>query len=338
MILLLVFLFCGCDMPHNSNKPYPFHYAGGTMGTSFSIKVSRLPELVSNDVLREQIDALLATLNGQMSTYLPDSELSRFNNSQSIEWRAVSSALFDVLAEAKKVNEQSGGAFDVTVGPLVNLWGFGPDPMTFVAPADEQIAAKSLIVGSKHLWLNPEDQTIRKDIPGLYLDLSALAKGYAVDRVALLLEQQDIPNYMVEIGGEIRVKGVNIQGLPWRIAVEKPTADSRMIQKVLPVSDISMATSGDYRNFFEVDGVRFSHTIDPRSGRPITHKLASVTVLSETTMAADAWATALTVLGPEQGFELAQKKKIPALFIIKTDEGFKEQSTSAFNDFFEVKS
>ncbi|WP_031432777.1 FAD:protein FMN transferase [Methylomarinum vadi] len=308
------------------------------MGTSFSIKVSQLPKTVAHEALVQQIDELLSLLNRQMSTYLPDSELSLFNSSQSTEWQPASPALFQVLAEAKRVNKQSRGAFDVTVGPLVNLWGFGPDPISFVAPPEDQIAAKLHLIGSNHLFLQDDGLAIRKDIPQLYLDLSALAKGYAVDRVALLLEQQGIENYLVEIGGEIRLKGVNIQGKPWRIAVEKPAADSRMIQKVLPVSDICMATSGDYRNFFEVDGVRFSHTIDPRTGRPITHKLASVTVLSQTTMTADAWATALTVLGPVQGFELAQQKNIAALFIIKTDAGFMEKSTSAFNDFFEVKS
>nr|WP_305908142.1 FAD:protein FMN transferase [Methylomarinum sp. Ch1-1]MDP4520954.1 FAD:protein FMN transferase [Methylomarinum sp. Ch1-1] len=242
------------------------------------------------------------------------------------------------MAKAKQVHEQSHGAFDVTVGPLVNLWGFGPDPMNFVAPPAEQIAEKLQVIGSEHLSLNESENSVRKDIAALYIDLSGLAKGYAVDRVALLLEERGIRHYMVEIGGEIRLKGQNIQGEPWRIAIEKPTADSRMIQKVLPISDIAMATSGDYRNFFEVDGVRFSHTIDPRNGRPITHKLASVTVLSETSMVADAWATALMVLGPTQGLQLAEQQHIPALFIIKTDVGFIEKSSSAFSDFFKVKS
>ncbi|WP_349431131.1 FAD:protein FMN transferase [Methylomarinum sp. Ch1-1] len=336
--LLLVFLLAGCEMQSRSNQPYPFQYSNGTMGTSFTIKVSQLPEAVGDASLKQQIDALLALINGQMSTYLPDSELSRFNNSQSTEWRGVSPSLFEVLAKAKQVHEQSHGAFDVTVGPLVNLWGFGPDPMNFVAPPAEQIAEKLQVIGSEHLSLNESENSVRKDIAALYIDLSGLAKGYAVDRVALLLEERGIRHYMVEIGGEIRLKGQNIQGEPWRIAIEKPTADSRMIQKVLPISDIAMATSGDYRNFFEVDGVRFSHTIDPRNGRPITHKLASVTVLSETSMVADAWATALMVLGPTQGLQLAEQQHIPALFIIKTDVGFIEKSSSAFSDFFKVKS
>lgn len=336
--LLLVFLLYGCEMPPNANKPYPFHYANMAMGTSFSIKVSRLPESVIQDVLVRQIDALLSDLNAQMSTYLSDSELSLFNSSQSTEWQKVSPALFEVLLKAKNIHDQSQGAFDVTIGPLVNLWGFGPDPMSFVAPPEDQIVAELKRIGSKYLLLRDQDHAIRKELPSLYLDLSALAKGYAVDRVALLLEKQGIEHYMVEIGGELRLKGRNIQGQPWRIAIEKPTADSRMIQKVLPVTDICIATSGDYRNFFEVDGVRFSHTIDPRNGRPITHKLASVTVLGETAMTADAWATALTVLGPVQGYALAQQKGIPALFIIKTATGFMEKSTAEFDDFFEVES
>ncbi len=336
--LLLFFLLSGCDIQSHSNKPYPFQYSNGTMGTSFSIKVSRLPESVTEEELIRQIDVLLQDINAQMSTYLSDSELSRFNVSQSTEWQSVSPPLLEVLSAAKQVYKQSSGAFDVTVGPLVNLWGFGPDPMTFVAPPQQRIDQMLQIIGSDHLQLDEVENLVKKDIAGLYIDLSALAKGFAVDQVALLLEQQGINDYMVEIGGELRLKGLNIQQKPWRIAIEKPAADRRMIQKVLPVTDIGMATSGDYRNFFEVDGVRFSHTIDPRNGSPITHRLASVTVLNEAAMVADAWATALTVLGPADGFQMAEEMKLPALFIIKTDDGFTEKSTSAFIEFFEAKS
>ena len=336
--LFLVFLLTACDQSSHVKKTYPFQYSDGTMGTRFSIKVSQLPESIDVPQLKQQIRLLLDLLNAQMSTYLPDSELTELNNSQSIEWQTVSDPLYQVLHKAKQVYKQSHGAFDVTVGPLVNLWGFGPDPMNFVAPEAESIAEGLKKTGSEHLLLNDDTKAVRKDMTGLTIDLSALAKGYAVDLVALLLEKQGIRHYMVEIGGELRLKGHNIEGSPWRIALEKPTVDMRMIQKVLPVTNISMATSGDYRNFFEVEGVRFSHTIDPRTGSPITHKLASVTILSDTCMDADAWATALMVLGAEQGFELAEQRHIAALFIIKTGDGFMEKSTSTFSDFFKVKS
>jgi len=329
LILSLVVLLSACDY-QGIEKRYPLHYSDATMGTSFTVKVTSIPDSLSHDELKLQINSLLDIINGQMSTYLQESELSKFNKTQSTQWYSVSESLYKVLKEAKLISELSNGAFDITVGPLVNLWGFGPDPMSFIAPEKIDVDAQLEKIGSNHLILKENSTQIKKDIPELYLDLSAIAKGYAVDQVGILLESHGITDYMVEIGGELRLKGNNIHGKPWRIAIEKPTAETRMIQKVLPLTDISLATSGDYRNFFEVDNVRFSHTIDPRSGRPITHKLASITILSDTTMKADAFATALMVLGPEQGYKMAEKEKIAALFIIKTDDGFIEKASSTF--------
>ncbi len=329
VLLLLVFLLSACQQ--QAAKPqYPLHYSDAIMGTSFTVKVSSLPGSLNSDKVKIQIKHLLDRLNGQMSTYQQDSELSKINRNHSTEWLAVSDALYEVLKQANAISKLSDGAFDITVGPLVNLWGFGPDDMSFIVPADEKIQQQLANTGFKYLLFNDETQQIKKQNSLLYLDLSAIAKGYAVDRVGLLLEENGISNYMVEIGGELRLKGHNSHKQPWRIAIEKPTAEQRMIQKVLPLTDISLATSGDYRNFFEVDGVRFSHTIDPRSGRPITHKLASITILSDTTMKADALATALMVLGSEQGYQLAEKENIAALFIIKTKEGFVEKASSSF--------
>ncbi|PKM38440.1 MAG: FAD:protein FMN transferase ApbE, partial [Gammaproteobacteria bacterium HGW-Gammaproteobacteria-10] len=184
------------------------------------------------------------------------------------------------------------------------------------------------------LKLRTEPLSIKKDHSDLYIDLSAIAKGYGVDQVGLLLEKKGINDYLVEIGGELRLRGRKPDGNDWRIAIEKPTSEQRMIQKIVSITDISVATSGDYRNFFEAEGVRFSHTIDPRTGRSINHNLASVTVLSETAMEADAWATAFMVLGAEQGLRLAEQQHIPVLFITKTEKGFSETSTSAFSDYF----
>jgi thiamine biosynthesis lipoprotein len=331
VLLLLVFLLLACDQQEKV-KPYALHYSDAIMGTGFTIKVSSMPVALKVDELKQQIKQLLDNLNGQMSTYQQDSELSKINKNQSKEWIAVSKPLYEVLLEAKRMFGLSKGAFDITVGPLVNLWGFGPDSMSFKAPDNELIATKLEKTGSKYLLIDDETQKIKKLIPELYLDLSAIAKGYAVDQVALLLENQGITDYMVEIGGELRVKGYNNRHQPWRIAIEKPTPEKRGIQKILPLTDNSLATSGDYRNFFEVGGVRFSHTIDPRSGRPVTHKLASITILSDTTMEADALATALMVLGVEQGMNLAEQENIAALFIIKTDGGFIEKATSSFTE------
>ena len=329
VLLLLVFLLSACEQQETIKK-YPLHYSDAIMGTSFTVKVSLLPDSLSSDELKIQIKQRLDALNAQMSTYQQDSELSKINQNQSGEWLSVSASLYEVLKEAKRIYDLSDGAFDITVGPLVNLWGFGTEPMSFKVPEDSSIEKNRQKTGTHYLLFNDETRQIKKDKAELYLDLSAIAKGYAVDQVGLLLEQQGIVDYMVEIGGELRLKGFNNRKQAWRIAVEKPTAEKRMIQKVLPLSDISLATSGDYRNFFELDNVRFSHTIDPRSGRPIAHKLASCTILSDTTMKADALATALMVLGPKQGFDLAEKENIAALFIIKTDDGFIEKASSSF--------
>jgi thiamine biosynthesis lipoprotein len=235
-----------------------------------------------------------------------------------------------VLKEAKEIADLSNGAFDITVGNLVNLWGFGPGNSSFNTPKEKKIKHQLKKVGYKKLELKEDTSQIRKLIPYLYLDLSAIAKGYAVDQVASLIEKYGITSYMVEIGGELRLRGKNLQNKPWRIAVEKPTVEKRVIQKVLPLTNVSLATSGDYRNFFEVKGERFSHSIDPRTCRPITHKLASITVLSDTTMEADALATALMILGPEEGYALAEEKQLAALFIIKSKGGFTEKASSAF--------
>ncbi len=306
------------------------------MGTSFSIKLSSYTDHIPKKKLKKQIDELLDDINQCMSTYLKESEVSRFNHSRSIDWQHESEDLIRVLVEANNVSELTQGAFDVTVGPLVNLWGFGPDPRIFKSPEKNKVERVLNQIGYKKLIIDKELQRIKKTIPDLYLDLSALAKGYAVDKVAELLEKHGFSNFLVEIGGELRLKGKNINGNPWRIGIEKPVVNNRLIQKVLPVTNISMATSGDYRNFFEDNGVRFSHTIDPRTGKPITHKLASVTIFADTTMKADAFATAMMVLGPKKGFEFAEQQKIAAYFLIKTDDDFKEQITSAFENLLEV--
>lgn len=337
LLITLLLLITGCNQPATetgkTNQDYPYNAVGMTMGTSYSIKASKLPEKLTTDEITRQIKALLDKVNGQMSTYQKDSELSLFNKNPSTDWLTVSPEFYQVLDESIKISKLSEGMFDVTVGPLVNLWGFGPEEMSLSPPDERAIKDRMNQIGFQHLKLKAEGQSwVRKDIPNLYVDLSAIAKGYGVDQVAALLEQLGIMDYMVEIGGEIRVKGKNSAGNPWQIAVEKPTEERRMIQKVLPITDTGMATSGDYRNFFEVDGVRFSHTIDPRTGKPINHKLASITVLNPTSMEADALATAIMVMGPDAGLQFAEKNKIPALFIVKTEKGFDELQSTTFKE------
>lgn len=331
--LALLVLFglsaCGREPPQAQ-----FSYSGLAMGTSFSVKVSRLPRQVKREELKNSVDRAILAVDRAMSTYRRDSELSRFNQAQTSEWIPVSEDLARVVMEALAVSRWSAGAYDVTVGPLVNLWGFGPDPRIRKTPAPEQVAAAMKRVGYPKLEVRRDPPALAKRQPDLYVDLSSIAKGFAVDKVAETLETQGIHDYMVEIGGELRLSGRSSRGGPWRIAIEKPVPQVRELEKVLPLTDIAMATSGDYRNYFEAEGKRFSHTIDPRTGRPIAHRLASVTVLSHTTMHADALATALMVLGPQEGFAKAEQDGIRALFIIKQEQGFIERPTSAYLRYF----
>ncbi|MCK5871950.1 MAG: FAD:protein FMN transferase, partial [Methylococcales bacterium] len=212
------------------------------MGTIFSIKATKLPITLNQDRLKKQIKQRLDQLNGQLSTYEPQSALSLFNKSVQTNWQNAPKSLLTVLKEAQKISQLTEGTFDVTVGKLVNLWGFGVEPMRFTAPNKQKLEGVLSTTGYQHLSINPETDQIKKDIPELYLDLSAIAKGYAVDEVALLLETAGIQDYMVEIGGEIRLKGQNINGEGWKIALEKPVVEKRVIEKVISLTDISMAT------------------------------------------------------------------------------------------------
>lgn len=325
MLLVLFLGACGQPVPEAS-----FEYRGLALGTSFSIKVSRLPPEVEAERLKNELEALLEQVNQSMSTYLPNSELSRFNQNQTTDWQSVSEDLARVVVDALAVSRWSGGAFDPTVGPLVNLWGFGPDPRPQQTPTPDQIHALLKQIGYRFLDARLSPPSIQKRKPRLSLDLSAIAKGFAVDKLAEHLEKKGIGDYLVEIGGEIRLKGKNPRGQSWRIAIEKPVAGGRQIEKVLSLTNVAMATSGDYRNFYERQGKRYSHTIDPRTGYPIAHGLASVTVLGHTTAEADALATALMVMGPEEGWSKAEKDGIAAFFIVKNKNGFQELATQPF--------
>ena len=278
---------------------------------------------------RSDDEAELKRINQAMSTYIETSELSLFNKNPGTEPVVLSQATLDVLTLSQEVSRLSGGAFDVTVGPLVNAWGFGPQERRELS--DEDIRQLRERVGYKMLSLDPQAKTLSKARPDLYVDLSAVAKGYAVDKLSEALANRGYTDHMVEIGGEVRCQGINPDGKSWRIAIEKPDNQARAIYEILELKDMAMATSGDYRNYYEKDGQRISHTIDTRTGRPITHTLASVTVLDPSCARADAWATALNVLGPTEGLELAEREKIAAFFLIRGQNGqFEEKWTADF--------
>lgn len=322
-ILISLLLISGC-------KPQQSLINGQTMGTYYSIKYISPSNAPSESELQKQVDVLLEQVNDQMSTYRPNSELSRFNQSRIVNQKfPVSAATVKVVNEAFRINQLSNGALDITVGPLVNLWGFGPEEHKDRLPSEEELEKRKSWVGMDKLKV--EENTLVKTIPELYLDLSSIAKGYGVDVVAEYLESMGINNYLVDIGGEVRTKGVNEREQRWRVAIEKPTAGiEQTVQEIIEPGDMSMATSGDYRNFFEIDGVRYSHTIDPRTGRPITNQIVSITVLSTSCMTADGLSTALGVMGVEEGIALAEKLDIPVMMITKSEQGFVEHYSTAF--------
>ncbi|MDX1509435.1 MAG: FAD:protein FMN transferase, partial [Woeseiaceae bacterium] len=272
-VIILALLAAAC-----SGNTGVYELTGNAIGTSFSIKIARPAGSLDLDELAEQVSEVIDDVDASMSTWRDDSELSAFNANTSIDWVPVSRPLCEIVSRAQQLAHETGGALDVTVGPLVNLWGFGPAGSRSEPPAPAQIDAVADSVGFRMLQADCSQPALRKQVPSLYVDLSAVAKGHAVDRVATLLDAANIDNYLVEIGGELRARGVNAKQQAWAIAIEKPIPGGRGVQTIVPLSNAAMATSGDYRNFFEYDGRIYSHTIDPRTARPVMHDAASVTV------------------------------------------------------------
>lgn len=305
----------------------PIVLSGNTMGTTYSVKVI---DPVDADLLAQQIESRLLEINDLMSTYLPNSEISRINRLAVGEALPISRENLAMLALSQMLYEQSDGKFDVTIGPLVALWGFGPDPIKTEVPPEDDIAAALALLGIGALKIN--DEVLSKSKP-VVIDFSAIAKGYGVDELARLVEEAGAANYLVEIGGELRAKGLNRNGLVWRIGIERPDVRERTPFTSVPLKNLAMATSGDYRNYFEVDGVRYSHTLDPTTGYPIRHNVVSVTVLAETTALADGYATAIDVMGAEAGLELANRRNLAVFVILRSGSGFTTRTSKAFDDY-----
>jgi FAD:protein FMN transferase len=308
----------------------PSHLHGFTMGTKYNVKYRHYDDEFTPDAVQKQIESILDEINRTMSTYDPQSELSRLNQAITTDWIPISDSLFTVLDAAMKIGWQSKGSFDITVGPLVNLWGFGPEFRPEEIPDEREIAAIQLRTGQDKLVLDRETPAVRKAHSDTYIDLSAIAKGYAVDQIAEMFDSKGINHYLVEIGGEIRARGSNAQNTSWQIGIEKPQQHGRSLHKVLPLNNTGLATSGDYRNFYEIEGQRYSHLIDPTTGWPVKNGAASVTVFADNCMNADAWATALLVLGHERGLTLAENQGLAVLFIVNQDGVFKEYTSSHF--------
>ncbi len=308
--------------------------SGATMGTQFNVTIV-IPDASSSSNTPPDIATVFNSVSKQFSTYDPESELSKFNSHTSTEWFSTSLEFCTTLEDALTISRSTDGAFDVSVGQLVNLWGFGPTGSRTAPPPADDIRRARESTGFMKLHTRCEDRSVRKEHSALYVDLSGYAKGLAIDNVANLLDQQGFTDYLVELGGEIRVRGHNAEQRQWRIAVERPDEQQRTAQLALRVSDVAVATSGDYRNFFEYADERYSHTIDTRTGKPVTHNTTSVTVVDEHAAFADAMATALLVMGHTDGLEFAATNDIAAYFLLRDENTFRALMTAEFEVFLE---
>jgi thiamine biosynthesis lipoprotein len=300
---------------------------GRIFGTTWSARVvgASAPSATVASWIQEELDAV----NAAMSTYAPTSELSRLNANPSTEAVPVSAELLSVLEVAQETSRASGGAFDVTIGPLVNVWGFGAAEV--LEPPDEATLARAKAsVGYEHLTLDPTASTVRRARPDLYIDLSAVAKGYGVDRAGQRLEREGLVRYLVEVGGEVRARGQGPDGRTWRLGIETPDGGAPDVAEAVALTETSLATSGSYRQSVLVDGRPVTHILDARSGEPVMHGLGSVSVLSRDCVDADAWATALYVLGAEQGLALAESRGMAALFLTMREGAVERRASAAW--------
>jgi len=300
------------------------------MGTSYTVELAAPIDDAVRTRLAELIDAELAAINRAMSTYDPRSELSQFNGRQDLQWVPASQGLLEVLNSASLISTASQGAFDVTVGPLVDLWGFGPEYRPRRVPDDAVIERVRKSVGYQHLQADPSAGAIRKRDSRIQVDLCAIAKGYGVDRVAMILDRQGVHDYLVEIGGELRARGTRAAGRPWRVGIERPVEGGHVLGEIVALGNQGIATSGTTEDFFEQDGRHYSHIIDPKTARPVEHPAMAASVIADTTMEADAWATALIVLGPERGYSLAQARGLAAMLVMASGSTFDVRVTDAF--------
>ncbi|MDG1462613.1 MAG: FAD:protein FMN transferase [Gammaproteobacteria bacterium] len=309
---VLALLLGGCE-----STPVAHSIGGKTMGTNYSIKYFG----VEQPSLHADIKMILASLENTLSTYKPDSEVSRFNAGKAFEWFPVSPATAKIVVAAQEISRLSDGAFDITVGPLVELWGFGAGEFLAKPPAAELIAERLNYVGYKLIEVQTNPPALKKQHVKTAIDLSAIAKGYAIDQLALLLDAKNIDSWLIEVGGEIRTRGKKPDFTSWKVAIEKPLSESRSMQNIISLNDAAIATSGDYRNFFEYKNVRYSHTINPTTGWPVPSNIGSVSVVTESAMYADSLATALLVLGHEKALKLSNDKGFAISMTIRDDAG-----------------
>jgi thiamine biosynthesis lipoprotein len=323
--LLLAGLGCGA-----AESRHEVRSSGEALGTTWAVKwVSRsAPQPGRRDELHDRVAAVLARVDRGMSNWREDAELTRFNRRAELSGFEFSSETRQVVLAALAIARETNGAFDPTVGPLVALWGFGPDA-ALEEPTEQELAQQRARVGWSLLGWDREGRLVRR-VPGVELDLSAIAKGYAVDAIVHELVRDRPLGLLVEVGGEVRALGTTLDGEPWRVGIQDPTASGDDLEAVLALTGAALATSGDYRNLRVVAGKRRSHVIDPRTGRPLDNRVASASVVAPTCMEADAAATALMVLGPELGMAWVEERPwLDALLLLRRGDRVVERRASS---------
>ena len=308
-------LIACCLLISCSRAPRELVLSGPTMGTTYTVKVVGTPATLDAQTVQRELDAVLAAIDADMSTYRADSAISKFNAAASTDWIAVPSSLARVVAASKDISERSGGVFDITLAPLIAAWGFGPAGEPSALPSASDLAAIRERIGHRLLDVRLAPPALRKQHPELRIDVNGVAPGYAVDLIAERFRALGLKHFMIDLGGEVLARGRNSRGEPWRIAVERPIDDEPRPFKIVELNDASITTSGEYRRYFERDGRRYSHTLDPRTERPI-ESFGSVCVVGESSLLIDAWATALNVLGPEEGLRFAEREGLAAMYVV----------------------
>lgn len=320
-----VLALAGCS--GTSRAPELAGFDGQIMGTGYSVRLG----VPVSEGLAVQVHEALKDVDAHMSTWRTDSELSTFNDSTDTDWQSMSADTIQVMAQAMDTSAASEGAFDVTIGPLVDLWGFGAGATSAGhIPLGRDISSSLANVGFESIEVDVRVNAARKLNGSARLDLSGIAKGHAVDRVAAVLDSLGLKSYLVEVGGELKARGVKPDGSLWKVAIERPAAGARDVYRAINLDNQAIATSGDYRNFFDNGGQRYSHSIDPRTGQPVSHELASVSVVADSTMAADALSTALMIMGPDDAMAFAQKEQVAAYMILKSGTSLKAVYSDAF--------
>ncbi len=335
-ILTATLTLLGCDASQNSAPKQVEKFGGNAQGTTYHVSFWAKQPTATTQNIKTAVDAEFSRLDVQLSNYRNDSVIEQFNAKQTSEAQAVGEEIVNLVEQARLVSQASNGCYDLTIKPLFDLWGFKADKLSI--PDDTTLQAALKQVGFAQV--EAVDAThLRKKNPALRVDLSSIAQGYSVKRIAGLLEQHGIDNYLVEIGGELQTRGQKPDASAWRVALEKPLSGERTMQKVITIKrtePLAVMTSGTYRHYFDANGKRYSHILDATNGRPVEHSTVSVTVLHSDPTQADAWSTALLCLGRIAGMEAANKAGISALFIEQQGEAFNEHKSRSMDSLTDV--